>query len=167
MIKTEDRDINGRTYRITQHGAKEGRRILARIVQHLGEPLKATGSAEGAGAFGAALGEFVKGLSPAEVDYFCDAFAPKTQVAWAESPDGWVPLGPIFDSHFAGNYGEMLAWLAAAIEVNYASFFAEVRLRAQAVWAKAAAMMVTGSRSRKVATGESTESPQAADTAPG
>lgn len=125
MIEKHTREIKGRTYKITQHGAKEGRKILARLLQLLGKPFGALSASEGMEAFAGAIGSFVAGLTPAEVDYFCDVYAPKTLVDMGEATD--LPLNTVFDEYFAGAYGDMTLWLVACIEVNYASFFDELR----------------------------------------
>lgn len=163
MIETHDRVISGQVYKITQHGAKEGRKVLARLVQILGKPVAALADGEGLNALVNAVGAFVAGLTPAEVDYFCDTFAPKTVVQMDGAP---VNLHGVFDLHFAGQYGDMLDWLVACIEVNYASFFVALRARVQTRMLAAMVMMKGApSASPTGATGESIVSPSPENTA--
>jgi hypothetical protein len=153
-IETIDREIHGKTYKITKHGAKEGRKILARLMARLGKPLASVGSPGGGMASG--LAELVVGFTPAEVDYFCDVFAPKTMVDNAR-------LSDVFDDHFAGDYDAMLEWLITCVEVNFETFFVGLRAKIGAALKKAKeameAMEASGFGSRKGATGRSTVSP--------
>ena len=122
MRKNETRTIGEATYEVTQLGALEGRRVLARIAQLLGGTVGAiakTGSPD----LVAALQSFAEHLTPDSVDYFCDIFAKGTQV---HLPSGKVVvLKDVFDNHFAANYGEMISWLTFCLEVNFGSFLGE------------------------------------------
>jgi hypothetical protein len=157
-IETIDREIKGKTYRITKHGAKEGRKVLARLMARLGKPLTSVGS--GAGGMASGLAELVVGFTPAEVDYFCDVFAPRTMVDNAR-------LSDVFDDHFSGEYDAMLEWLLACVEVNFETFFVGLRAKIGAALIKAAEMMEgSGLGSRKGAIGRSTASPSPNATPP-
>lgn len=119
--------INGFSYTIQQLGAKDGRRVLARLLRSVagaaGEAsdLVKEGS-NGAEAALAGIAKLVENLSDADVDYLCDTFAPTTLYG-PEGKDVQLQLKDSFNDHFAGKYGDMVRWLWAALETNYASFF--------------------------------------------
>lgn len=135
-IETKDRRIGATQYRITQLPAKRGRALLVRFIRLLGP---------GAGAFVGGLGRARSGLDGAvgvgiadalhdlctrlseeDLAVVCDEFAEYTVVV--VSRDVERRLKDVFDDHFAGRYDEMLAWLRACAEVNFASFFVGSRL---------------------------------------
>lgn len=128
-MKTDERTIGEHRYRITQVPSKIGRRLLARLFKLFGAGLDdvlgqavATGKVPKvatAGLAGVLVG-LARTLTEEDVDYFCDTLAEYTQVN--VGGDKWVPLPGIFDVHFAGNYGGMLGWLQAALEVNFGTF---------------------------------------------
>lgn len=122
--------IDGFTYELTMLGAREGRRVLARLVQMAAPMLDefakmptlgkdtltaladasktsdaAAEKAEGLLRVlaGAASKTLIEGLSPDAVDYLCDAFSSKTVVMLEQ---GSMSLagnnGANFDIHFAG-----------------------------------------------------------------
>lgn len=163
MIEVQEREICGRRYRITPHGSKEGKRVLARLVALVGLPLSQLASTDVAGA----IGSFVKGADAATLDYFFDAFAPKTEV---EIEGNLLPLPSVADDLYARNYGEMLEWLIACFEVNFADFFAVARSRVGALIEQAMGQAMTRMKASRAsafqtgATGASTGSPQAGGT---
>ncbi len=167
MIETQERVIKGITYQITMFGSKEGSRVLARLMSHIGEPIGAVGDAKGDNAIASAVGKFVTGFTPDEVTFFCNAFAAKTVVVLESGVH--EKLSQSFDLHFAGEYDAMLEWLIACIEVNYASFFVVLRERVEGVAGALAQRMaaVLGSRFPKASTGAPTASPATPATAPG
>jgi hypothetical protein len=124
MRTAQEKTIKGNTYRVKQLGAKEGRRVLARLLQILGGGV--AGLAEAFAGDGGKVSAF-KGvqaiadqMTPEQMDFFCDTFAKLTQVTLQ---DGKTPLlSDVFDEHFAGNYWEMTEWLLFALEVNFGNF---------------------------------------------
>lgn len=120
MRANKTKKIGNHTYEVTQLGAVEGRRVLAKLGQLMGGvvgSLAAGGKADPVKAFQS----FTEALSPESMDYFCDTFTKFTQVHRA---DGKVLfLKDVFDDHFADNYAEMVEWLVFCLEVNFASFF--------------------------------------------
>lgn len=130
-IEAKERRIGATTYRITQLPTRRGRALLVRIVRLLGP---------GAGSFVGGLGRGRTGIDAAlalgiadgvhdlcsrlndeDLGVICDEFSQYTVVV--QSRDVELKLSQIFDDHFAGRYDELLAWLRACCEVNYASFF--------------------------------------------
>lgn len=131
MIATQEKQIGANTYVVTQFGAKEGRKVLFRLVKMLG-PFAAglvKGGFSGA-AIGEAVGSFASGASEEDFDYLCEAFSGQTKVKLPVTATGAtevpVPLVKLFDNHFRGHYGDMILWLVFAVEVNFASFFGEI-----------------------------------------
>ena len=137
-IEAKERRIGATSYRITQLPAKRGRAMLVRFVRLFGP---------GAGAFVGGLGRVRAGfdgavgtgiadamldlctrLSEDDLAVICDQFAEYTIVV--QSRDIERRLSDIFDDHFAGKYDEMLSWLRACCEVNFASFFGGASLGA-------------------------------------
>jgi hypothetical protein len=133
-IETDDFTIGEDTYRVSQLGAKRGRKALVRLVKAAGPVLGAAaahagdlGEIKGLGdikveLIGRAISEFTNQLSEADVDHFCDLFAPLTLVKVPDTDDDWVPLDKSFDQHFAGRYGQMLEWLWTCIRFNFLGF---------------------------------------------
>ena len=112
-------------------------RMLVRLAKMLGKPV---GDAVSAGesldlrAAGAMISGLADAISEDEFDRLCVAFGARTtvmggnaaQAAQLQYGPKQVPLkdGDIFDLHFAGQYVELVGWLAFALEVNYGSFLA-------------------------------------------
>jgi hypothetical protein len=116
-LKTEEREIGGLKYRVTQLGAKAGRAALLRIMKTVGPAAAMLQGDDLAGA----LGKFFENLSEVDLDYFCALFGEKSFVFQA---DGKMPrVDQVFDEHFAGRYLDMIEWLIFAGEVNFADFF--------------------------------------------
>jgi|SRR5262245_33594623 len=131
-IEAKERRIGGTLYRITQLPAKRGRAMLVRFIRLLGP---GAGSFVGGLARGnkptldAALGlgiadamhDLCSRIDEQDLATICDQFAEFTVVV--VSRDVERRLNDMFDDHFAGKYDEMLMWLKACCEVNFASFF--------------------------------------------
>jgi hypothetical protein len=131
-FKVEKKKIGRHTYYVTQLNALVGRKALVRLAKFLGPALAAATK----GDVTDALARVAESLSEDDFEYFCDLFAEKTVVTGGEY-DGEPDLHLIFDEHFAGEYLEMVQWLAFAFQVNFASFFSGAA--AQMAKAKAAA----------------------------
>ena len=141
MRESKQHNINGFTYTISQLGAKEGRRVLARILRSVAGAATAAGelAKEGGDATEAALSgvaKLVENLSDADVDYLCDTFAATTTVG-PEGKDVALQLKDCFNEHFAGRYGDMVKWLWASLETNYGSFLGGLGLDVGALVGKA------------------------------
>lgn len=116
-LKTETKTIGQHSYTVTQLDAVRGRKLATRIARVFGPALDGI-SKDAAAAIGAAL----KGLSEEDVDYVCDTFAASSTVTGGQYGARAPSLESVFSVHFAGNYGEMLAWLAFCFQINFASF---------------------------------------------
>lgn len=120
MLETKTRQIGEYKYRCTQLGALKGRKVLVRLLKTVGPALDGVSE----GSVGSLLGKLASSLDEDTVDYLCDTMAARTEV---ELPSGKsVDLAGIFELHFAGKYGEMVKWLAFAVEVNFSSFFSDL-----------------------------------------
>ncbi len=117
MLQAKSKVIDGLEYKVTQLGAKEGRRLLTRLVKVAGPMMAGAGTGDVSGALERALG----GLKDEDVDFLCDTLARSTEVQVDSTHQPL--LADIFDSHFAGNYHNLMKWLAFALEVNFGSFF--------------------------------------------
>lgn len=133
MIETHTREIDGTAYQVSQFGATQGRKILARLAKALGPALAAlvAGAPEGAKAdaavsranIGEAIRALCEGLREEDLDLLTSALVEKTMVRVDADSDAWVPLKGVFDAHFAGRYAALLGWIAFGLEVNYGDFF--------------------------------------------
>ena len=165
-IEAKERRIGGSVYRITQLPAKRGRAMLVRFIRLFGPGAGAFvgGLGRGKSGFDGAVGigiadamhDLCTRLSEEDLAVVCDEFATYTVVV--QSRDIERRLTDIFDDHFAGKYDEMLQWLRASAEVNFASFFG-----ASSLGAGLPRLMELLSRlqHQTASTGTSTESPRA------
>lgn len=130
--KTEVVAIGATQYTITQLGAVEGRRLYKKFVTAIG-PLLREAISELQNAlkekrdlelvFGALL---MKGIEVLPLELFeelCVAFSVSSTIKHAMATGAApidVPLstGDLFDSHFAGEYMQLTAWLGHCIRVN-------------------------------------------------
>lgn len=131
-------------YQVTQLAAdKEGRSALLRA-QRLA--VQATGGLE----------TLVAGLSPEDLDYFCDLFSKYTKLV---REDGKKPvLASVFVDHFSGGDGwfELVKWLAFCLGFNFGPFFLHLVRDGGAV--KAAALEGVGPIESNEPNGSSGES---------
>lgn len=125
MRKTEKRLIGDHEYTVTQLGAVQGRKALARLAKFIGPAVGSLSSKDES----AALSRLAEGLNEADVDYFCDLFAPLTSV---QIGDKAPLLSSVFDGHFAGEYLALVRWLVFCFEVNFGNFFAAALRAAKA-----------------------------------
>lgn len=65
---------------------------------------------------GAAFTRFLSTMQSDDFEAVCGAFEAATEV---RIDGAWTPLRERFDTHFAGRFDEMFAWLLWAFEVNY------------------------------------------------
>ena len=124
MRETTSVTIDGVTFTITQLGAKEGKKVLARISRAVA-PVAAM--AKDGVETGDILLKVTESLSDDNLDFFCDTFAKQTRF----SEDGGAHeflLSDKFDDFFAGRYGLMLQWLYASFEANFSRFLADCGL---------------------------------------
>lgn len=113
MIESKRKEINGNTYTVESLGATKGRQVFVRILRILG-------SALGDGEFDIAKAS--RSLAEADVDYLCDVFAPQTRIRLKGSKEE-VSLSEIQELHYAGNYLEMIQWLAFCLDLNFRNVF--------------------------------------------
>lgn len=171
--QTEEREIGGVRYKVTQLGAKTGEsflyvRLPRLLGPGLGEFITGLGRASDVeSAIANGLGDAIRDLAQRvnDQDYAAirDEFAKLTVVALDAERE--MPLSKIYDDHFAGRYQDVAAWLGFCLEVNYRGFFDALlgsgkSGRLAALWAKWSA-----SQSPSTSTGSSTGSPAAQGTA--
>lgn len=133
MRETKSKQIGSRgyTYHVTQFGAKEGGRVLVRLLKMVGAAAGGALSGDDESAFsleaiGRLLSNLAESVTEDDFDYLCDTFAKATNVSGGDfkGPVSLTTDG-LFDLHFAGAYAELGQWLMFAIEVNFGSFFPE------------------------------------------
>lgn len=116
--KSQDREIGGATWTVTQFPATEGLAILTRLLKLAGPALGAV--ARGEGAKPLEVGTFVSGL----VDQLdeVETVTLVKRLLRETRKDGREVL-PVFDVEFMGNYFTLLTVLGFVLEVNYGDFF--------------------------------------------
>lgn len=127
---TEERRLGDTTYRVTTIGALKGRGLMVRLGKLGGQSLASflDGLASGKTVLDAAVAvgiaeairEISARLTEEEFAAICDELALHTILVFDEKEPR---LKDVFDTHFAGNYGELVQWFAFALEVNFRSFF--------------------------------------------
>ncbi len=173
-LKSQEREIGGRTYRVTQLSPDVGIPFLTSLMQLVGPSLggflagmadKDTFDASMLRGASEALYEVARRVTPAEMKRIVDTLAPTTTLVWQEpgeaEPREQNLAHAMKAGHFAGEYQHLFAWIRFALEVNYASFF-DGAGGLPALIKRAAVILPYLSPSPKASTGSSTES-QAAD----
>lgn len=130
--ETKRVEIQGHRYELTQLGAKDGRRVLARLMTRLAESTGSLGDDIGKDEAAVGLAIATKALKVFDedtVDWLCEVFGPATRLHVDEKGRDGKPvhrepelIGPVFDDHFAGRYDAMAQWIVASIQHNFASF---------------------------------------------
>ena len=118
-VETKEHVIGEYAYQIQMLGAALGKKVFMRLVRVVAPAVEAE-----------SVAKFAELLTDEQLDFLCDTFAKVTQFSPVDDPSKQFALSTkgLFDSHFAGKYGEMMKWLWACIETNYESFFAEMGL---------------------------------------
>lgn len=131
MIETDEVEIDGTRYRVTQLGWKEGRRLLARLLKLIGpgltEAVGGSAKLEDLGgrdlaSFAPAIREICQKNLETELDHLCDTFAKKTVIN-TDGGEDFQQLSRIAELHFAGKYKQMFEWLWFCLKVNYQDFW--------------------------------------------
>lgn len=127
MIEAQTKQIGECQYRVTPHGALQGRKVFVRIVNSIAPVIRAMRS-EGdvEPDIAGAIADTLKGLSDEDFAWLCDEFAARTFVVHSDGRE--LMLSKIFDVHFAANYSNMIAWLVFALGVNFGGFFQDQAL---------------------------------------
>lgn len=164
----KEKQIGEYRYQVTLLGAKAGRAMLVRLTKMLGPAtasflegvLHAKGNLTASLAIGAAdaIREVTLRLSESDLAAISDELARFTVVILDEqhSPQ----LDKVYDDHFAGRYGEMAAWLAFALEANFASFFDGARSDSTPLAQRLQTLIALLSKSQETSTGTSGASSQ-------
>lgn len=129
MIDTKQKQIGarGHVYHVQQFGARQGGRILVRLMKTVaGAAGAAMGDAEefDLATIGRTVGNLAESASEEDFDFLCESFVKVTKVEGGPYP-GPLPLFGVFDDHFAGEYQELGEWLLFGIEANYGGFLGE------------------------------------------
>lgn len=122
MVKSEPVEIRGRIYTITTLTYTRASPVFACLVRVLGPSvgeLVASGGKLDPLALGRMLAYASERFTAADLDLCVKAFAASTQV------DG-KDLAKSYDSHFAGNFGELREWISACVVLNFADFLGGV-----------------------------------------
>lgn len=120
--------IGQHEYELTLFGARQGQRVLMRLLKCLapGGVQAVTGNPYGA------IASLFDRISDADLDFFVDAFGERTKILVpTESKAGQgtieIPLLAQYDVHFARRYGDAIAWLVWAALENYSDFLGDVQ----------------------------------------
>ncbi len=126
MRKTKDFTIGDGQYRITQLGAKEGRKIWLRLVRALTPALEQLASEPQVSdkTLVGALGALLRNIDDETTEALYETFGKTCAVCVVDSKgERWPDLtGPVFDDHFAGNYVAMSQWLGECVLFNFLPF---------------------------------------------
>lgn len=132
MRETKKKKIGDReyTYHVTQFGAREGGRVLVRLLKMVGgavgEAVKGEAEHFDMTTVGKMIGNLADTVSEEDFDYLCDTFAKASEVSGGEYREPvLLTTDGVFDLHFAGAYVELGQWLLFAVEVNFGSFLGE------------------------------------------
>ena len=138
MLKSETREIGGKHYCVTQLAAEPGQFLFFQLVKFAGPSVAALlndwrgeGATVDAGTVGKALSELTSQLTYETFRKFVDTFIDSTVVIGGVDANGNEIRQPLSKSKalaFAGDYGSLVKWLGFCLEVNYASFFADMGL---------------------------------------
>lgn len=152
MIESKKKRIGKHEYDVTQFGSSMGRKVLVKLLRLVG-PAAAEAFSSGKGdRGGAAIAALASAMNEEDFEEIYDAFAKASRVEVA--PNKWPLVSDVGELHFAGNYAEMLGWLAFGLEVNYANFFGGLGIKGIA---DAADAMASASESPTVSIGSSGE----------
>jgi hypothetical protein len=134
VLKSEKKTINGSVYQVTTLPYGVGKRVLLRLCKVCGPTVakafaaapdlrdKDLGDLQVAAvtpALAAAVEQLVMDLDEDSFDMISDALAGATVIL---EGDKQIELSQVREVRFAGNYGEMLQWLAFALKVNFFNF---------------------------------------------
>ena len=148
-IQTREITIGDFTYEVKQLDAITGRKAFVRLCNILGPVFANAEQLQNENDAAALFGAFASSLKEADMDHFCEMFGARTEVtplAGGGEPRTLVKL--FFMEHFAGNYMEMLEWLAFCLQVNFESFFVGMqRIKDEREARKAALSAKAGSSS--------------------
>lgn len=135
----QDREINGKNFRVQQLDLKTSRHTLVKLMKLLGPALEKFFTT-GQGVEGAIAGfsQLLQGISPDELDAFFATFAKATQVQMNNDAGTWVPYT---EAVFGNNVAMQFKWFVFALEVSYKEhFLAEFGTYLPASLAKAASL---------------------------
>lgn len=163
-----EKTIGEYRYQVTLLGAKAGRSMLVRLTKLLGPAtasfiegmLHAKGDLTASLAIGAgdAIREVTQRLTDADLTAISDELAKLTIVVLDDQRS--TSLDKIYDDHFSGRYGDMGAWLAFALEANFASFFDGARSDSTPLAQRLQTLIALLSPSQNTSTGTSGGSSQ-------
>jgi hypothetical protein len=151
MRETKEKQIGERgfVYHVTQFGAREGGRVLVRLLKMVGGAAGAAVESEqdfDMRTVGKIVSNLAESVSEEDFDTLVATFMKTTDVSGgAYKTRAPLATDGLFDLHFAGAYGELGQWLMFAIEVNFGSFLGESGL-VQKAKAAANARPVSGAK---------------------
>lgn len=117
LRESKQKVVEGTTYTVTQLGAVTGRKVLLRLMKVYGVAVSSPDP----------IPALLSALTDEDLTFVCDEFAKYSTYCTSADPSKSPELAQMFDFHFAGNYSNMLTWLAFCVEVNYGSFLAKIR----------------------------------------
>lgn len=159
--------VGGFEYHAMMLGAAQGREVLLKLLNIVGEPLAVLAAADDLDAESAAraMVAALKVLDASTLAFLCKTFGDRCTYRNGEA---WPQLTEaVFDIHFAGRYGAMVQWLWECIAFNFTADFlgdsspgslGATLAKARERLAEKAAAKARASQSQKDSTGSSGES---------
>jgi hypothetical protein len=105
-------------YECTQLGAFEGRGALLRAQKIAVKGVNG-------------LDAMIDAMSTQDLDFFCSIFGACSRVSLDNGKKPFVK--DVFDSHFAGEYFEMVEWLAFNLGLNFGPFFLAIQTKGERI----------------------------------
>ncbi len=126
-VSVEEKEIGGSTYRVTQLGFKQSRKMWVRLTHIFGAAAKeiltgldAAGADVSMAAIGSSLEAVLLNMEDEDLDHACTVFGACTEVRVAGGE--YTSLSLVMDELFAGDLPGMFAWLGFCLKVNYSGF---------------------------------------------
>lgn len=134
-LKVQRVTVDDVTYELTQLGAREGRRVLARLLSVAGPivgelaniPSLAHGKKAGEKGeisevvLARVIQKAAEALDPDTLDYVCDAMMGTCGIVAGGASVVKLSQG-VFDLHFAGRYTHQMKWLWACLSFQFSDF---------------------------------------------
>ncbi len=140
-VRTAERTIGEFTYRVRQHGYREGRALLPIVLRGIGPTLgtllEGVTVRDGKPVLDAnldlsrALSEFSASLSEEDLAHITDKLAERSWILdgakyeYACDDSGNAHLPNVEEEHWPERYSDWIKWLMFALEVNFSSFLGD------------------------------------------
>lgn len=124
MREPQTREIQGRTYSVVPLPTGKGLAVMTRLGKVAGPSLGLLPSLKSNADVLGEIGKVLERLEGNDLEWITRELALDAQVSNAH---GVVPLQPIYDVHFAGDYFALFGFARFAIEVNFGPLFSGLK----------------------------------------